>query len=492
MERGPLRLFFSYAHEDLDSRDRLDEHLELLQRQQVIVSWSDRLITPGREWRRLIEENMREADIILLLISKKFLASEFVHEVEIPLAMAEHDRDSAAVLPVMLEEVDDLDAQPFGSLEVLPTKGAAVSTWDDPVRAFADIADGVRKAATEIIWKRGGPFEFGPHQFTDAELAELDDLSRRWTRARLEDLHGELTRSIPSRRVDGNLLIATWSMRSLGRKAIELEECRYYLAAIISAFDVVTLQEVHHDLSELNRLLEILGPDWEYIVTDISEGPMGNLERFAILHYAPRVQFDHVSGEVVLLRKELIDGEQFARKPLIASFRAGEMRFRVCTAHLSYGGQSKKDVAQTAKEADALARHLVRRAARRDPTGIVLSGNLNLRDKDSPVVEALREVGVDLPGELLMPNLALSRSDYHAGAIGFVSPKAKLRLGSSEPNAGAFDFKRALFRPEHLVHYRDAGLYQPPEGSEDDETRFVRWGVLGVSDHLPLWAELKV
>src|SRR5215203_2425909 len=369
---------------------------------------------------------------------------------------------------------------------------ATGSTWDDPVRAFADIADGVRKAATEIIWKRGGPFEFGPHQFTDAELAELDDSSRRWTRARLEDLHGELTRSIPSRRVDGNLLIATWSMRSLGRKAIELEECRYYLAAIISAFDVVTLQEVHHDLSELNRLLEILGPDWEYIVTDISEGPMGNLERFAILHYAPRVQFDHVSGEVVLLRKELIDGEQFARKPLIASFRAGEMRFRVCTAHLSYGGQSKKDVAQTAKEADALARHLVRRAARRDPTGIVLSGNLNLRDKDSPVVEALREVGVDLPGELLMPNLALSRSDYHAGAIGFVSPKAKLRLGSSEPNAGAFDFKRALFRPEHLVHYRDAGLYQPPEGSEDDETRFVRWGVLGVSDHLPLWAELKV
>ena len=489
MERGPLRLFISYAHGDLESHDRLDEHLELLRRQKVIVSWSDRLITPGRQWERVIEENMRAADIILLLVSREFLASEFVHDIEIPLAMAEHERESASVLPVLLEPVDDLEAQPFGALEVLPTKGAAVSKWDDPVRAFADIADGVRKAATEIIWQRGGPFEFGPHEFSDAELTALADSRRRWAHDRLGDLHAELVRSIPSRRVDDNVLIATWSMRWLGRKPIELAESRYYLAAIVSAFDVVTLPEVHRDLGELNRLVEILGPDWDYIVTDITEGQMGNDERFAILYYAPRVQFDHASGEVVLLRDELIDGEQFARKPLIASFRAGDLRFRVCTAHLTYG---RARDAETAKEAKALARHLVRRSAQRDPAGIVLSGNLNLRHEGTAVVRALREEGVDLPDELLMPNLALTKSGYQAGAIGFVSPKAELRLGSSEPNAGTFDFTRVLFRPEHLAHYRDAGLYRPSEEARDDERRFQRWGAFTVSDHLPLWAELQV
>jgi TIR domain len=492
MERGPLRLFFSYAHEDLEARDRLDEHLELLRRQKVIVTWSDRRIVPGDEWRRVIEENMRAADIILLLISKEFLASEFVYEIEIPLAMAEHESKGASVLPVLLDPVEDLAAQPFGALELLPTKGVAVSKWDDPVRAFADIADGVRKTATEIIWQRGGPFEFGPHRFGDAELAELPDSGRRWVRDRLDDLHTELTRSIPPRRVDGNLLIATWSMRLLGRKPIEPAESRYYLAAIISAFDVVTLPKVHRDLGELNRLLEILGPDWEYIVTDISEGRMGNAERFAILHYAPRVQFDHASGEVVLPRDELVDGEQFARKPLIASFRAGDLRFRVCTAHLSFGGPTKQAVAQTAKEAEALARHLVARAARRDPTGIVLSGNLNLRRKDSPVVKALRKGGVELPDELLLPTMALSRSEYYAGAIGFISPDGEPRFGTDEPNGGAFDFSRALFRSEHLAHYRDSGLYQPPEGARDDERKFALWGVRGISDHLPLWAELQV
>ena len=489
MERGPLRVFFSYAHEDVAARDQLDEHLDLLRRQKVIVTWSDRLITPGREWLRVIEENMRAADIILLLISRAFLGSKFVAEVEIPLAMAEHERGSAVVLPVLLEPIDDLENQPFSALEVLPTKAAAVSTWDDRVRAFADVSDGVRKAATEIVWARGGPFEFGPHAFSDAELVELDDPSRRWAADRLQAVHTELSRSVPARRVDGNLLIATWAMRALGSKPATLPESRYYMAAIISAFDLVTLQEIDEDLSEMNRLLEILGPDWNYLVSDISEGALGNKERYAIVYYEPRVQFERVSGEVVLQSTELIDGEQFARKPLIASFRAGELRFRVCTAHLVYG-ESGARAARTAKEADALARHLVRRVARRDPTSIVLSGNLNVRRKDSEVVTALRTVGIDLPDELLIPNLSRPGSNYCAGAIGFVSPKGELRLGSSEPNRGVFDFTRVLFRPEHLSHYRDAGLFRPAKGRPEDERAFIRWALENMSDHLPLWAEL--
>lgn len=489
MAREPLRLFFSYAHEDAPVRDRLDEHLELLRRQGVIMTWSDEHITPGDEWRPVIEENMRAADIILLLVSKRFLASDFVREVEIPLALAEHDRGDARVLPVLLEELEEeaLDLLPFGKLQLLPSKAKPVSDWEDPVRAFADIADGVRKTATKIVWERGGPFEFGPRRFTDAELVPLEEPARRWTRERLGELHEELTRAVPARSVDGNLLVATWSMRSLGREPVALPECRYYLAAIISAFDIVAVQEVHDELSELNRLVEILGPDWDYLVTDTSEGALGHQERFAILYYAPRVAFEHVSGELVLQARELIDGQQFARKPLIASFRAGELRFRVCTAHLHYGGPGGKHAERTAAEAAALGRGLSRRSRGRDRTSIVLAANLNLRSRTSPVVKALREVGVRLPPKLLRPTTALAGS--YASAIGFVSRRRDLRLGPSDPNCGVFDFKRVLFLPEHIAHYRDGGLYRP-KGDPEDERDFVRWGVLNVSDHLPLWAEL--
>src|SRR4051794_35309792 len=131
MQRGPLKLFFSYAHEDADARRELDEHLDLLERQKVVVTWNDRLITPGQEWAGSIEQNLRAADIILLLISRTFLESKFVREVEIPQALARHDQGRARVLPVLLEPVDDLPGQPFGKLEVLPSKGVAISHWED-------------------------------------------------------------------------------------------------------------------------------------------------------------------------------------------------------------------------------------------------------------------------------------------------------------------------------------------------------------------------
>lgn len=145
MQRGPLKLFFSYAHEDAAVRSELDDHLDLLERQKVVVTWNDRLITPGREWAGSIDENLRTADLILLLISRPFLASEFVREVEIPQALAQHEQGRARLLPVLLEPVDDLPRQAFGKLEVLPAKGLAISQWEDRTRALADTL--VRKAS---------------------------------------------------------------------------------------------------------------------------------------------------------------------------------------------------------------------------------------------------------------------------------------------------------------------------------------------------------
>ena len=141
------------------------------------------------------------------------------------------------------------------------------------------------------------------------------------------------------------------------------------------------------------------------------------------------------------------------------------MRFQVCVAHLSFG---RGRTAETAAEVTALGRHLHRRAPGRDLHGTILSANLNIGRPDSPVVSALRAAGVQLPDELLRPTLALSKR--YAGAIAFVSPRDDLRLGPSDPNSGVFDFKRVLFAPGQLDHYRDGGLYAGrPDG-------FVRWG----------------
>ena len=87
LEQQTIKLFYSYSHKDEALRDQLETHLKLLQRQKVIDTWHDRQIGAGEEWQRAIDKNMEAADIILLLISADFLASDYCFDVEIKRAI---------------------------------------------------------------------------------------------------------------------------------------------------------------------------------------------------------------------------------------------------------------------------------------------------------------------------------------------------------------------------------------------------------------------
>ena len=204
---------------------------------------------------------------------------------------------------MVLEEIKDWSKTSFSKLEALPSKAKPVSKWKDSVEAIHDIATGIGKIVRNIIIEGGGPFEFGPHEFTEAELAILIKDTRDRTTEGLNRLRNDLHKTIPARKYESNLLLATWSLRQFGRsihKNYVDQEPLYYMAQIISSFDLVALQEIDRDLKRLEALLEILGPDWEMLVTDIAPGAIGNRERFAFLYYKPRVEFRNFSSLVVL------------------------------------------------------------------------------------------------------------------------------------------------------------------------------------------------
>ena len=75
----PIAVFFSYAHRDEALRNKLADHLRLLERQGIITGWHDRRITGGTEWAGAIDDHLRTAQIILLLISSAFLASDYCY-----------------------------------------------------------------------------------------------------------------------------------------------------------------------------------------------------------------------------------------------------------------------------------------------------------------------------------------------------------------------------------------------------------------------------
>lgn len=143
----PLSIFFSYAHEDEALRDKLAKHLKLLERQGVIQQWHDRQILAGTEWKGQIDHHLETAQIILLLLSSDFLASDYCYDLEMKRALERHDAEEARVIPIVLRPVDNLWQSPFGKLQALPTDGKAVTLWVNEDEAFANIAQGIRLTA---------------------------------------------------------------------------------------------------------------------------------------------------------------------------------------------------------------------------------------------------------------------------------------------------------------------------------------------------------
>jgi len=157
----PVELFVSYSHRDDELRAQLETSLVMLRRKGVVRQWSDRRIIPGQEWDRQIDKHLESADVILLLISPDFVASDYCYDIEVECAMRRHEAGEARVIPVILRFTDDWQSAPFGKLQALPKDARPVKDWDDRDKAFADVAAGIRRAVEELLSAREEPVE--PH-----------------------------------------------------------------------------------------------------------------------------------------------------------------------------------------------------------------------------------------------------------------------------------------------------------------------------------------
>ncbi len=119
------------------------------------------------------------------------------------------------------------------------------------------------------------PYYAGLKQIKDATV-------RKRTIAGLQRLRPALVAAIPPRTATDTLLLATWNIREFdaGQKAtFRGDEAYYYIAEILSRFDLIAVQEVRDGLYPLQRLQKMLGSWWDFLVTDVTLGASGNAER---------------------------------------------------------------------------------------------------------------------------------------------------------------------------------------------------------------------
>jgi len=145
-----FKLFYCYAREDRALRDELDTHLSMFRHQGLITSWSDREISPGSEWKEAIDTQLNSADLILLLVSADFMASDYCYGIEMKRALERHAEGTARVIPIILRRVS-WEGAPFSTLQILPTDAKPVTQWHDRDEAFWNVAQGIQKVLKELM-----------------------------------------------------------------------------------------------------------------------------------------------------------------------------------------------------------------------------------------------------------------------------------------------------------------------------------------------------
>lgn len=149
---SPIEVFLSYAHKDEVLLNDLVTHLKVLRRQGFIKPWYDRQISPGTDFVQEIDKYLKTAQVILLVISPDFIASDYCYLVEVKQAVKRHRRGEARVIPVLLRPVYWKKA-PFGRLEPLPTNYVPITSWSNRDEAFFAVAEGIRQVAEELTQK---------------------------------------------------------------------------------------------------------------------------------------------------------------------------------------------------------------------------------------------------------------------------------------------------------------------------------------------------
>ncbi len=251
--RAPLSVFFAYAPADELFCRKLETHLTLLARLNIIGEWHDHNIAAGRDISQTLREQIHKAGLILLLVSADFMASDTCYTEMLSLALERHAAKHAMVIPILLRPVDHWKAAPFGKLQPLPKNGRFVSEWSDQDDALRAISEGIREAIDHQSPQKPAP----PHtRYPDAATRlRSQELHLAYSRRDVLQLHGLSTAD-----VDQEILKLKRALRESGqpKPGLLLDEGRYLLTEKVGSGGFASVWKAFDTRQKLDVAIKIL------------------------------------------------------------------------------------------------------------------------------------------------------------------------------------------------------------------------------------------
>lgn len=317
----------------------------------------------------------------------------------------------------------------------------------------------------------------------------------------------ESLKSIPEKITDKNLLVCSWNLKDFGAYNHRLPESYFYLAEIISKFDLVSVQECRADLEPLKILLRILGSDWTYLYNDVSDHDGSNSERSLIIYDKRRCNFSGQAGEIILHHKvsEDHDLKQFNRIPYLTGFTAEWKKFSLITLHLQPGNKPT-DAAIRKAEIKFLMKLLEKRLSRTSEVrlwsdNIIILGDMNLYDNDLEALQIFANNHFVQLTDLKEEDTTTAASQNTFDRIFFYDNSEYPALATHN-KGGVFRMFDTVFKDEHAFEphylaYIDALEAQRIANGEPpftDKANYFKthWRTRQMSDHYPIWVEMQI
>ena len=315
-------------------------------------------------------------------------------------------------------------------------------------------------------------------------MVNIQEFPPKYVREDLLILREDLDRHIPAKKLDQNLLIATWNIRAFGDVTLKWKsrngdspkrdlQSVLSIAEILSRFDVIAIQEVKANIRALKETLKILGNHWGLILTDVTQGASGNGERMAYVFDTRRVQLSGLACELVVPKEELRKigkdalREQFARTPYAVGFRIGKKTFVLVTLHILYG-KNKKD---RIPELKSIARWLAKWGKDKNAydSNLIGLGDFNIDKRGDLLHETFISEGLSIPPDMQMATRSIfDETKYYDHIAWFNGSNGTPRLDLEYLRGGNYDFVGTALAGRDLTKQE------------------LSWRM---SDHYPLWAE---
>ncbi len=148
-----IHIFYCCTDTDEDKklRDRLDAHLIVLKRLELITLRLTRQISAGTNWRYEQDKRLQTADLILLLVSPDFIHSDYHYGIEMRHALEKHNAGNVWVLPIILRPTPMWEATPFGKLQALPKNGMAITMHANLDAAFVEVVKEISLVVARLL-----------------------------------------------------------------------------------------------------------------------------------------------------------------------------------------------------------------------------------------------------------------------------------------------------------------------------------------------------